>query len=80
LFVSVAALLLSAASLFSSSGIGGSTPTGNAGAETQGNDLFQTPQNLEDLVIEARKATVTIYCDRSPLGRLRDISGSPLRH
>jgi S1-C subfamily serine protease len=65
LFVSVAALLLSAASLFSSSGIGGSTPTGNAGAETQGNDLFQTPQNLEDLVIEARKATVTIYCDRS---------------
>jgi S1-C subfamily serine protease len=65
LFVSLAALLLSAVSLLSSSGLGSSGPTGNAGAGTQGDDLFQTPLNLQELVIETRKATVTIYCDRS---------------
>ena len=62
LFVSMVALLLSAVSLFNSFGEEISSPTEKATAETQGDELFQTPLNLEDLVVETRKATVTVYC------------------
>jgi S1-C subfamily serine protease len=56
------ALLLSAVSLFNSFGEEISAPAEKATAETQGDELFQTPLNLEDLVVETRKATVTVYC------------------
>jgi hypothetical protein len=65
LIVSLAALLLAAVSLISSSGLETSSPNERAGAEAYGDELFQIPVNLEDLVRETRKATVTIYCDSS---------------
>ena len=65
LIVSLAALLLAAASLMSSSGLENSSPNEKAGTEAYGDELFQTPVDLEDLVRETRKATVTIYCDSS---------------
>jgi S1-C subfamily serine protease len=65
LLFSIVAVLLSAISLSNTSGLGSEGPAEQAEAEATDQLLFQTPLNLEQLVIETRKATVTIYCDNS---------------
>jgi S1-C subfamily serine protease len=57
------ALLVALASLVYSIGLGNSTKDEGIKSVLEENDLFQTPTNLDRIVIDARRATVTIYCD-----------------
>ena len=60
--LSLLAILASSVSLAYSLGLGRAAPEERVLSAAEGSDLFQTPINLEQIVNETRRATVTIYC------------------